>query len=59
MRKKKRKPMTSERNCYNCTKCVYLSEGGYMCECNNEVVIEDFEPTDDFYSCGGKEFEQI
>ena len=55
-RKRKSKPMTSERNCFNCANCNYLSEGGYICDCNNDVVIENFEPTDDFYSCNGRRF---
>ena len=49
-RKSNEKPMTTKINCFNCANCTYLSEGGYMCDINNDIVIDDFEPTDEFYS---------
>lgn len=48
-----------DRNCYNCNNCEYIGEGGYMCSMNNDVVIEDWQPTEDFNSCEGKDFENI
>lgn len=48
-----------EKHCYNCEKCLYIGEGGYMCEASNDIVIDDWTPTDDFCSCKGKEFEPI
>ena len=54
---KNRKPLTDKINCHNCENCCYVGEGGYMCGCNNEIVIDDFViPTDEFYWCEGKEF---
>jgi hypothetical protein len=55
-RKSNEKPMTKNINCFNCANCTYLSEGGYMCDINNDIVIDDFEPTDEFYSCKGRSF---
>ena len=46
------------KNCHCCDHCVYIGEGGYMCDISNDIVIEDWEPTEDFYICDGKEFEQ-
>lgn len=59
MKKKKRKHSENNRNCYNCNNCTYIGEGGYLCCMNNDIVIEDWQPTEDFNSCNGKEFEQI
>lgn len=62
--KRKHKPRAiirneNSRNCYNCNNCEYIGEGGYMCSINNDIVIEDWQPTEDYRSCGGKEFERI
>lgn len=54
MRKYKRKHPECERNCYNCAKCTYLSEGGYMCDDSQDIVIELWEPTEKFNSCKGR-----
>jgi hypothetical protein len=59
MRKYKRKHPECERNCYNCNKCTYLGEGGYMCEDSQDIVIELWEPTKKFNSCKGRRFESI
>lgn len=45
------------KDCYECEHCVYLGEGGYMCDLTNDIVIEDWQPDDAFYHCGGKKFE--
>jgi hypothetical protein len=39
-----------------CENCLYIGEGDYMCDTNNEIVIEEWQPTEDYYYCGGKEF---
>jgi hypothetical protein len=55
----KRKRLESKRNCYNCKKCIYLSEGGYICEDSLDIVIELWDATEKFNSCKGKKFEKI
>ena len=57
--KRKRKNPDYPQNCYVCEHCVYVGEGGYICDMSNDVVIEDWQPTDDFYCCDGKDFEKI
>ena len=47
------------RNCYNCNHCVYVGEGGYICDMSTDVVIDFWEPTEGFNSCKGKDFENI
>lgn len=59
MSKKERKHPENNRNCYNCNNCEYVGEGGYICSMNNDIVIDDWRPTEDFNSCGGKDFENI
>lgn len=57
-KKQKSKEMTDSVNCYFCSNCVYIGNGGYMCSQNNNVVIEDWMPSDDFFSCNGRGFTQ-
>lgn len=45
--------------CYNCEHCIYIGEGDYICDENNEIVIEDWMPTDDYVWCNGKSFISI
>lgn len=59
-RPKNRKPQTKMINCFNCANCLYVGEGGYICSMTNEFIIDDFVmPTEEFYSCAGKDFEII
>lgn len=45
--------------CQNCEHCIYLCEGDFICDMDEPVlVMEDFEPTDDYMSCGGIDFEE-
>lgn len=53
----KMKMPPERKDCYACEHCVYLGEGGYMCDLTNDIVIEDWQPDDAFYHCGGKKFE--
>lgn len=48
-----------EQHCLNCERCTYVGEGGYICDLSNEVVVDDWTPTDSFNECGGKEFQKI
>ena len=59
MKKKKRKHPELNKNCFNCNHCQYIGEGGYICDMNNDVVIEDWLLTEDFNSCKRKDFENI
>lgn len=58
-RKKNRKSEMEQRNCYNCGHCVYIGEGDYICDMSHGIVMEDWIPADDFYSCEGKDYEAI
>lgn len=59
---KKRKVLNvkvkEEKCCHNCTHCLYVGEGDSVCDENYTLVLDDWEPTDDYYNCGGKNFEQ-
>lgn len=54
--KQKRRNLESPKNCYMCENCTYVGEGGYMCENSLDIVVEDWAPTDEFFSCEGKAF---
>lgn len=34
-----------------CDECVYIGEGDFLCEKYNEIVLSDWEPTEDFTMC--------
>lgn len=57
--KRRRKPLSPMYNCYNCANCIYISNGDYLCSMSNDIVIEDWAPVEDFYSCKGKDFDSI
>lgn len=44
------------KNCLDCANCVYVGDGGYLCDCRQEIVIEDFAPTGEFLCCKGKDW---
>lgn len=56
---KKHKAMTDTVNCHNCCNCTYACSGSYFCEMNNDLIIVDWTPTDDYFSCKGKDFAKI
>lgn len=37
--------------CYDCRNCIAFGEGDYICQNTRAMVIEDYEPTEDFYKC--------
>lgn len=64
MNKRKNKPKGdpfshNKPNCHNCCNCEYIGEGDYMCSMNNDIVIAEWQPTEDYCSCEGKDFEKI
>lgn len=34
-----------------CEECVYIGDGDFLCTKYNEIVLSDWEPTDDFLKC--------
>jgi hypothetical protein len=58
MSKHKRKHPELNKNCFNCNNCEYIGEGDYICSMNNDIVIGEWQPTEDFNSCGGAVYHQ-
>ena len=54
-KKRKRKPLEG-KTCFDCANCQYICEGDHICDVNMELVTDDWEITEMFYHCGGKEF---
>ena len=46
--------------CMNCANCVYIEEGDHICIAGEEpvLVLEEFEPTDMYFCCGGADWEE-
>ena len=36
-----------------CDDCVYICEGDFLCEKQQEIVVADWQPTEYFMQCGG------
>ena len=49
-------PIKEFHNCIDCSSCIYVGDGGYLCDCHQEIVIEDFAPTCEFMCCKGKDW---
>ena len=47
--------ITSMAGCINCENCIPIGEGDHICTELDEpiLVIEEYEPTDDYFACGG------
>lgn len=56
MTKKKEEP----KICYNCGHCIYIGEGDYICDSDNEpiIVMEEHIPNENYYCCGGADWEE-
>lgn len=48
------------RNCFNCEHFIYVGEGDYICDMSNYLVVEEFAmPTEEFYRCDGKDYQEV
>lgn len=59
-RKHKKRKIRTEliKNCHNCEHCIYVGDGGFFCDVCTYIVIEDWQPTEEFCFCDGKDFEE-
>lgn len=37
--------------CHTCPNCVYLGDGDHICDLNNQVVMINWEPTENYGCC--------
>ena len=46
--------------CLNCDHCIYIGEGDSICDADEvpNLIMADWEPTDDFWWCNGSEYER-
>ena len=52
--------MCKLKMCQDCEHCMYICEGDFICDMDEPVlVMEDFEPTEDYMYCGGVDYEEI
>lgn len=56
--KKRKTNIEKEKTCHNCEHCLYVGDGGYYCDVCTYIVVEDWQPTEEFLFCEGKDFEQ-
>ena len=36
-----------------CDNCMYICEGDFLCEKYQEIVVSDWQPTENYLICGG------
>ena len=57
--KKKRKGKRCG-SCDNCFNCAYIGEGDFICPAEEPVMVQsDWEPTEDYFYCGGSMYEDL
>lgn len=52
--------VTSSMCCLTCANCIPVGEGDHVCfEASDTpiLVIANYEPTDEYFACGGSEYE--
>ena len=50
----------TKKDCFTCENCIYIGYGDYLCDVNNEIVLEEHtEPTEEFCWCKGKEYSEL
>lgn len=57
-KRRARRSAHKEKRCYDCDHCTYIGDGDHLCDLDNEIIVNDWEPTEEFYHCGGRSFEQ-
>ena len=57
--KKNPMPLENEKICHYCEHCIYICEGDYICAKHQCIVIGEWEPTEEFCHCEGKDFVKI
>ena len=50
--------MNLPKTCINCEHCLYLGDGGHVCDVTYDTVLEDWTPTEYYMECGGKQYEE-
>lgn len=50
-RRRYKKPEPYEKRCENCHYCMRISDGDYMCEKEENVVIKDRRRTEHYRQC--------
>lgn len=58
MSKKSKYKEDSVKCCFECEHCICICEGDHICDIDNELITDEWGPTNNFYECGGKEFEE-
>lgn len=48
-----------EKICITCDHCIYIGEGDYICDADDNpiIVMEEFSPNDNYWHCAGSEWE--
>jgi hypothetical protein len=59
MGKKRKKRKNNIRGCEGCSNMIYCGEGNFICNEDKEPhdIMEDYFPADDYFWCGGKNYE--
>lgn len=45
--------------CNTCANCIPIGEGDHICDEMQELVLEEYMPTDSYYICGGRYYDEL
>lgn len=54
-KKKKKRPTATPKMCDPgiCDNCLYICEGDFLCDKYQEIVVGDWQPTENYLMCRG------
>lgn len=45
--------------CLNCSHCIYIGEGDYICDADEPIIVmEEHQPNDNYWYCAGCDWEE-
>lgn len=58
-RKKKYVPREKKpRGCESCSHCIPIGEGDHLCDEFNEIVLDEYCPSENYLMCNGRCWEE-
>lgn len=44
-----------QKDCLKCDECIPIGEGDHICGVNNSLIIDEYEPTENYLWCQNAE----
>ncbi len=46
------------KRCEQCVNCIYLEDGDMICDVNDKLIYENFQPSKEYMWCNTEKFEE-